>query len=1041
MRPLRLTMTAFGPYRDSETVDFTQLENHRLFVISGNTGAGKTSIFDAVCFALYGSASGEDRSDVRMLRSHFADEETHTSVELDFVIRDKRYRVFRQMKHRKSGNRSETGEKTELYEIVGDEAVPATDRFMATEVNARLQAVIGLTKEQFSQIVMLPQGEFRKLLTSDTDNKEDILRRIFRTELYERLERRFHGEVRSLQDTLKEERAGVDALMRQAEEALPAREDSSLHETFRQDVYSAAQVKEGLRREAEHYRAEAAVASRRKKELGERLDERQLRLQAALELNRRHDDWAIKQEEQRRLLERKPDVEQQERELELARRAAGLAPYEEQARRAEESSRMKREEHARSLKQWQEAERALEAATARYRREAEREEIRQEARLAVHRLSELLPAVDSLADQQRELEQLQRKERETAAELATAEGAYRAGKEKHATLQGAIRGLEASVAKLPETVQQLRQVELQGKEVKRQLQLAEELSRHDEMESKSARQLDELRSQYGELERRWIEGQAGLLASHLHDGKPCPVCGSESHPGKAELQTDMPSKESLQEAKEYLSAVERELLAVKAQAAAALQQQEAGMAELAEYGMESLSGGDAAGLMSRLQEAQGGLRAQWRTLKAETDAMQGDAARLEEQRASLLQLEAELVRLEGARETLQGDGQQLMLQRAGAESALAKELDRIPEELRSPEQLRLQLRKRQAEASAMEQAWKEAQEAMQRMSTRGAELKAYSEQADLSQKAAAKDAEEYRALMADKLMLAGFTSLDEYRAAVKSEEGMTAMQAGIESYRSAVHALESAQAALRQELHDKPRIDPEPLREEIAACKREHEAAIAGEGAALRYERDAVRLEAAIGARAGKAAELESKLESVLDIYAMLKGDNALKMSFERYILIEYLEQILAMANERLKGLSGGQFQLVRSDRLEARGKQSGLGLDVYDAYTGQNRDVKTLSGGEKFNASLCLALGMSDVIQSHQGGVSIEMMFIDEGFGSLDEESLHNAIAALVDLQRAGRMIGVISHVGDLKEAFPACLEVTKSREGFSRTEIVLRQ
>ncbi|MFD0958268.1 AAA family ATPase [Paenibacillus chungangensis] len=1041
MRPLKLTMTAFGPYRDSETIDFTRLEHRRLFVISGNTGAGKTSIFDAICFALYGAASGEDRADVRMLRSHFANEETHTSVELDFMIRDKRYRVLRQMKHRKSGNRSETGERTELYELHGDKAVPAVDRFLATEVNARIQAIIGLTKEQFSQIVMLPQGEFRKLLTSDTDNKEDILRRIFRTELYERLERRFHGEVRSLQEKLKGERAGVDALMRQVEEALPAREDSSLHATFRQDAYNVAQVTEGLRLEAEHYGTEAADASRRKAELSEQLDERQQRLQSALELNRRHDELAAKLDEQRTLIERKPLVEQQEQELEQARRAAGLAPYEEQARRADENARQKQAEHARSLTQWREAEHALEAASARHRQEAEREGSRQEARLAAHRLSELLPVVDTLADQRRELERLLREEKQTAGELAAAEAAYRAGKEKHAALQGSIRVLETSAAKLPAAVQQLRQVEQQGKEVKRQIQLGEELVRYGELESKGERQLEELRSQYAELERRWIEGQAGLLASHLHDGKPCPVCGSESHPGKAELQRDMPSKDVLQEAKEYLSTVERELLSVKAQAAAALQQQQEGLSELAANGMEPASVEHAAELIARLQEEQAELRSEWRTWKAESDAMQSDASRLEEQRASLLQLEAELVRLENARETLQGNGQQLMLQRASAEFALAKELDRIPEELRSPEELRIQLRKRQAEVSAMEQAWKEAQEGLQLASTRGAELKAYSEQSGRSQEAAVKEAEEYKELLAAKLMQAGFTSPDEYRSAVKSEEVMAELQSGIESYRSALRALESTLATLQQELQNKPRIDPEPLKEEIATYKREHEAAIASEGAALRYAQDAIRLESGLRSRAVMAAELEGKLESMLDIYAMLKGDNLLKMSFERYILIEYLEQILAMANERLKGLSGGQYQLVRSDRLEARGKQSGLGLDVYDAYTGQNRDVKTLSGGEKFNASLCLALGMSDVIQSHQGGVSIEMMFIDEGFGSLDEESLHKAIAALVDLQRAGRMIGVISHVGDLKEAFPACLEVTKSREGFSRTSIVLRQ
>jgi exonuclease SbcC len=245
---------------------------------------------------------------------------------------------------------------------------------------------------------------------------------------------------------------------------------------------------------------------------------------------------------------------------------------------------------------------------------------------------------------------------------------------------------------------------------------------------------------------------------------------------------------------------------------------------------------------------------------------------------------------------------------------------------------------------------------------------------------------------------------------------------------------------LEQELANQSPIDTEPLEQALDGDKAELEQALTQLQTAAQYANEADRLRAAIAEAGGRCTELERQLEQVADLYSMMKGDNALKISFERYILIEYLDQILHAANERLRGLSDGQFVLLRSDRLEARGKQSGLGLDVYDAYTGQNRDVKSLSGGEKFNASLALALGMTDVIQSHQGGISIEMMFIDEGFGSLDEESLSKAIMTLIDLQKAGRMIGVISHVQELKQAFPAMIEVAKTKEGYSRTAIVLK-
>ena len=235
MRPLKLTMIAFGPYRDEETIDFSLLEDRRLFVISGNTGAGKTSIFDAICFALYGFASGEDRSEPRMLRSQFADDETHTSVEFTFAVGRRTFRVLRQMAHRKGTNKSETGGKAELYETTSGQDVPCVDRFMVSDVNVKIEGLIGLTKEQFSQIVMLPQGEFRKLLTSDTDNKEEILRRIFRTELYRKLEDKFQQKSRELKDTLKSAQFELDVYMKQPQTVLPAREESTLQSTLRQE--------------------------------------------------------------------------------------------------------------------------------------------------------------------------------------------------------------------------------------------------------------------------------------------------------------------------------------------------------------------------------------------------------------------------------------------------------------------------------------------------------------------------------------------------------------------------------------------------------------------------------------------------------------------------------------------------------------------------------------------------------------------------------------------------------------------------------------
>ena len=245
---------------------------------------------------------------------------------------------------------------------------------------------------------------------------------------------------------------------------------------------------------------------------------------------------------------------------------------------------------------------------------------------------------------------------------------------------------------------------------------------------------------------------------------------------------------------------------------------------------------------------------------------------------------------------------------------------------------------------------------------------------------------------------------------------------------------------LQEALKGKTKANLLILKSELDACKEHYDVAQEQVRQSEQYLQKITELKEKIVDAEKGVAHLEKQLYIIADLYDVVRGQNSRKISFERYLQIEFLEQIIMVANERLKRLSNGQFLLMRSERQESRGKQSGLGLDVFDAYTGQTRDVKTLSGGEKFNASLCLALGMADVIQSFQGGVSIDTMFIDEGFGSLDEESLNKAVDTLIDLQKSGRMIGVISHVQELKNTIPAILEVKKTKEGYSQTKFVIK-
>jgi len=878
--------------------------------------------------------------------------------------------------------------------------------------------------------VMLPQGEFRKLLTSDTDNKEEILRRIFRTELYERLENRFQQKNRALQDQLKEAKATLHAYMKQVQEALPERAESKLSETFKQEVYNAAQVTDALALEFKFYKQLAGDAEDQKEVISARLDAAEVQLRHAMTLNSKYEEQARKRLSLDQLEGQKPDYALKEQQLVLAEKAAHLAPYQEHAERTVADAKTKRDQLALRRAELDAAERDYNLAIERYAIEEQRGEERREAERELNRLLEMAPIVTTLASQQEAIEKLVQAEKNCAIKLAASETELMQLREAKLAANAQVKETELETAELTDKLDKLRLIEQQGKQLKRLVDLEKEMTRISLLEIEFAQSFSKAKDNHDKLEATWLEGQASLLAAHLHEGMPCPVCGSEEHPAKSVIHSEIPSREKLQEAKLQLAAVEREWLEARAQAAAARATREDGARELAEFGLQAVM----------LEEQRAQLLQLWRGLKEETDKLLIKVKQLPELKQLIESQEQQLEKQRLIKEQLQQEQQRLIVERTSQQSALTQELVRIPETLRTPEKLTAKLNEQQSIYDRMSAAWKSVQEQQQKMTAKLAEQKAYAVQSEQQQLEAEENMQLAGQRLMDELVKAGFDTVQQYQAAALPGVGREQLRKEIAAYQAAVASLMQQLVELQGELAGKPKVDLAHLQEQLAALKQQQEQIIAAAQTALRTGQVVQRLADSIGRANEHVNELEAKLEEVMDVFQMLKGDNALKVSFERYILIEFLEQILFAANSRLHDLSNGQFSLQRSDRLEIRGKQSGLGLDVYDAYTGQNRDVKTLSGGEKFNASLCLALGMTDVIQSHMGGVTIEMMFIDEGFGSLDEESLQKAITALVDLQKSGRMIGVISHVQELKDAFPACLEVNKTKEGFSRTRISVR-
>lgn len=920
MRPLTLTLSAFGPYAGQITLALEQLGKNGLYLIRGDTGAGKTSIFDAIAFALYGEASGDQR-EAAMFRSQYAAPDTPTFVELTFESAGKTYRVRRVPEYTRPAKRGGgvTLQRAEAELTMPDGRVVTRVK----EVGQAVREIVGVDREQFAQIAMIAQGDFLKLLVASTEERMRIFRQIFHTGRYQKLQAALKDQLAALSRARDKLRDGLmqavgsarypaDSVLgqrladAQAGRLLLQETAALLDEIVRQD--SAAQ--EAGRRALERLDKQIGQAART---LGQARELAAARTQLRDAQAKRQ---AIQQEMEKAgaaraaLAARKPEREA------LAQQAAALA---EEVRRHEACSRL---------------DQALEAAQKRYT-----------AGCAAQ--AACAKQLTDLADQQAAAR---------AGQERLADSAIRAEKQRaeHAALleeQRAFNGLSRDLDAVAASARQYARVQKDY--------LA------------AAQSAEAAQGRYQQMNRAFLDEQAGILALGLQDGAPCPVCGACSHPRPAQVTLGAPREADLEQAKQ--------------QAAAA--QDEAGR------------------------------------LSAEAGQLRGA---LEARRAGLQQRARELlgdVPCEEMAEQIAAAGAALRDRLAACKSALdqaqqdMRQLDQFGHTLRTLEQAVQQAQARQA---AAQQAIARAEQDTQHLARQKQELAdglRYPDQA-----AARRAAQQTKDTIQD---------LDR-----RTEQAEQAYQA----CKSQADALEGTIAALAGQLEHAPEIDMETIQAELEACNARRRALEDGQTArAARLDRnqDALRALETHGAALAEAEQKWGWVKSLADTAGgQLVGRE--KIMLETYVQMTYFDRILARANTRLMVMSRGQYELKRRAQAENNRRQSGLELDVVDHYNGSVRSVKTLSGGESFQAALSLALGLSDEVQSAAGGVQLDVMFVDEGFGSLDEEALEQAVRALSDLSGGNRLIGIISHVEALARRIDRQIVVTKHGTAGSDAVIV---
>lgn len=1025
MKPILLKMTAFGPYKNEETIDFAKLQERKLFVISGQTGAGKTSIFDAISFALYGFGSGQDRKDIKLLRSDFAEDHVHTSVEFIFELRNKKYRVLRQLPHVKKGRKTATGEKYELFEIYPNgEEVPVVERQRVSDINQKLEEIIGLTYDQFNQIVMLPQGEFRKLLTSQTENKEEILRKIFKTDRYGEMAEKLEEKKRHADQQLNEAKALKNSYISQIEGALPKRE-SLLFTTLSQhsNVY---QILEGLSEEQQFYHQKIIEDEQNYQKAFQLHQDKYKVFVANQKLNEQIDEFEKKKEKLHQLESQKSFFDEIKNTMEAANRASRIIPIYSQLVELQKEKIAMKEKLANVTSQLEQANKNLATAQENYSQEVAKEGEREKVNERVKELERLLPLYEQINQQTLLVQQLGKEKNMLEEQLQQCEKQLFEKKEAIQTISAKIEQLEKSVDSLNDLLQQQRTIkEIVDTFIQYNATLSKVLQLQKEREKATAL-YEEAKKAYELEESNWLSNQAALLAANLLPGMPCPVCGSTEHKTEHKEEVELIEQDTLKKLKADLEKAQQSMFASEANLVAQQNQ----LKEI-ENKLQILA--------APVEEEQ--------TFVDQFQRVTTAINEKEREKEELLSCKKQLKILQEQQLLFENQYKEMeqryndCREKYTQEHTILEQLKKsIPEELQELTQLKETLRKAVQLKNELRESWERVQQQYQDAKT----LLATSEEAFKQTTEQVKTIEE-KCQKADgefqtALHEAGFDSTEAFINAKRTDKEIEQLQKQYENYSKELHSLQIQVKDEEEKLKGKEKIDLTEAEEELNRLKSDYEKALDTLNYSRACEQHCIDFADKLEKIANEIFQMEEKSNHIVNLYNLLRGQNSKRISFERYVQMGYLELITEACNVRLKNLSNGQYYLQVSERLESHGRQSGLSLDVYDTYTGQARDVKTLSGGEKFNASLSLALGMADVIQSFQGNVDIDTMFIDEGFGSLDEESLMKAIDTLIDLQKSGRMIGVISHVEELKSAMPAILQVEKLKEGYSKTSILIK-
>jgi len=1006
MLPIRLSMSAFGPFPETETIDFTALGKNPLFLINGPTGSGKTTILDGICYALYGETTGNEREG-RDMRCDYALEKQLTEIELLFELSGSHYRIHRLPEQQRPKSRGDgfTTQKpaAQLWRIEGEkEVLVASQR--VSDVNHEIIQLTGLSAEQFRQVMVLPQGKFRDLLLAPSEDREKIFKQLFQTHIYTRLQDKLREQANALKSAVTKQNVKVEAVL----EGLEMESLQQLNEQISIES-SALQVKKNTQIETEKSWSLTQKA-----------------LSDGLLLDQQFAEYQQAMQQYQTLQNQLPQIDDKETALKLAHQAQAIDALYQELQRQHKDLKQTQAQLEKQQKIQEKAQQNLNNVLAAKQAEEAKADDLEDLKRQINDLSSYRQRSQQLQQASIELQKTQKSWKKSQQIFQQAEIYYQQQLLDRQNMETDIQQLREKVAPLGQALLQFEKLQQQLTSHQKHHVLQQQqgqLQTQYQAADKNFQALDEKfekqKRQLQVYQQAWQNGQAALLAKQLEADTACPVCGSLEHPNPAHGDENIPTEKELEQLSKKLEQLTSQREKAKTALDSLSKDLEANQQRIQELATECDLSLDNQNLQQDCLE-----------LKQQIELMQKQQVLIPSQEQFDKKKQQENLSLE-KKTTSQEALSQLQAQVLVCENQVLNCQSELPQQYQDNQKLESDISQLQLQVTAIQENQKRLNERYQQAEKDNSAAQANLELIQIRLQETEQIQQKGMENWNNTLQQSPFASESIFLAAKLPTKQLSQLEQEIRLFKDQLLMAKTGLNEKQQKIKDCQAPELEKLKQQEADARLEKEQADSAYYQAVNYLKTLNSNYENIHNSEKEKQKLEEKFQIIGTLSDISNGKNPHNLSLQRFVLSVLLDDVLLEAGQRLTQMSKGRYRLLRKEAVGDRRSKAGLDLEVEDAYTGKLRPVATLSGGESFMAALSLALGLSDVVQAYAGGIRLDTLFVDEGFGSLDPESLDLAINTLIDLQKSGRMVGIISHVPELKERIDVRIDLRVDKKG----------